>query len=94
MAYRLTFDVEAEADLVHIEAYLTQRSPAGAVDVLADIWSALLLLPDNPFMGRVSDYRLVRLRTARRYRYVISYEVAGEEIRIRAIFHPRENRPW
>ena len=93
MAYRLIFDVEAAADLAHIEAYLTQRSLAGAANVLSDIWTALLLLPDHPFMGRPAVNGSVRLRTTRRYRYVISYEVVGEEVRIRAIFHPRENRP-
>jgi plasmid stabilization system protein ParE len=94
MAYRLIFDVEAEADLAEIEAYLGPRSPAGAANVLGDIWTALLLLPEHPFMGRKSADGVVRLRTTSRYRYVIAYEVVGEEIRIRAIFHPRENRPY
>lgn len=63
----------AEADLAEIDAYLSARSPGGAVNVAAAIKASLSLLERFPMIGkpgRVADTRELSVTS---YDYIIVY---------------------
>jgi toxin ParE1/3/4 len=67
-------------DLQGIGAYLLERSPSGAGNVLAAIRSCINTLSYFPEIGRVVDDAGHRRIPVPRYPYLIFYRIAGQEL--------------
>jgi toxin ParE1/3/4 len=74
-------------DLEGIAAYLTERSPAGATNVLAAIKSSIDTLSFFPLIGRLVDDAGHRRVPVLRYPYVIFYRAGDNGLLILHIRH-------
>jgi addiction module RelE/StbE family toxin len=74
-------------DLESIAAYLLERNPAGAINVLGAIKSSIDTLSFFPQIGRLLDNAGHRRVPILRYPYLIFYRVAGDELLILHIRH-------
>jgi plasmid stabilization system protein ParE len=74
-------------DLEDIAAYLRQRSPSGARNVLLAIKASIDALSAFPEIGRVVDDEQHRRLPVMRYPYSIFYRIAGAELLILHIRH-------
>jgi plasmid stabilization system protein ParE len=87
MAYEIVYSPRAMRDLEAIEAYLIERSPSGARNVMAAIKHAIEGLTDFPRIGSpIDDEHRYRL-PIRRYPYAIFYRVTSREVLILHIRH-------
>jgi toxin ParE1/3/4 len=94
MKIRLTR--RALADLDDINAYLTPRSPQGALKVKAAILAAFETLKTLPYSGKLQTAPSVRKLGVARYPYNIFYAVDEDagEIVIFTIFHTSRDRDY
>ncbi len=92
MAGEIRYDRRALADLRHIHDTIAERNPAAARRVISAIRASIGYLADNPLMGVRERYGHGRLLVEPRYRYLISYSVAGETVQIRYVLHPSRDR--
>ncbi len=74
-------------DLESIAAYLIERSPSGAANVLAAIKSTIDTLSFFPQIGRVVDDAGHRRLPVPRYPYLVYYRIAADELLILHIRH-------
>jgi addiction module RelE/StbE family toxin len=74
-------------DLESIAAYLRDRSPSGAANVLAAIRSSIETAGFFPQMARVIDDAGHRRLPVPRYPYVVFYRLAGDELLVLHIRH-------
>jgi len=89
---RVRYTPEAFADRERIFAYLRDRSPSGARNVMASIREAARQLRDQPYSGyKTND--TVRVKFLVRYPYKIFYRVRGDVVEIVHIRHT-SRRPW
>jgi toxin ParE1/3/4 len=84
---------QALIDLDQISAYLSERSPIGAINVLAAINAAIRDIAQNPFSARQTSDPTVRIKIVRRYLYKIFYSVSDDAIEILHVRHGAR-RPW
>ena len=91
---RVRYRPRALADIDEIFQYLNERSPAGALRVLAAIADAIDEIGDNPRSWQVTSSPDIRAKTLGRYRYKIFYAIEGDEFV--DIIHVRHTarRPW
>lgn len=81
----------ATEDLNAIAAHIAKDSPRSAQRVAAYITNAALLLETSPELGRAVDDGTREL-VLTRYRYVLVYEIVGDDVRILAVFHHHQQR--
>jgi plasmid stabilization system protein ParE len=74
-------------DLEGIAAYLVERNPAGATNVLGAIKSSIDTLSFFPLIGRLVDDAGHRRVPVLRYPYVIFYRASGDELLILHVRH-------
>jgi plasmid stabilization system protein ParE len=74
-------------DLEAIAAYLTERSPSGAANVLAAIKSCIEALALFPEIGPAIDDAGHRRLPVLRYPYAVLFRIAGDELVILHIRH-------
>jgi toxin ParE1/3/4 len=74
-------------DLESIAAYLVERNPAGAINVLGAIKSSIDTLSFFPQIGRLVDNAGHRRVPVLRYPYLVFYRIAGDELLILHIRH-------
>jgi toxin ParE1/3/4 len=74
-------------DLESIAAYLGERNPTGAINVLGAIKSSVDTLSFFPQIGRLVDNAGHRRVPVLRYPYLVFYRVAGDELLILHIRH-------
>jgi toxin ParE1/3/4 len=74
-------------DLKSIGAYLTERNPKGAADILGAIKSSIDTLSFFPQIGRLVDDAGHRRMPVVRYPYLIFYRIGGNELLILHIRH-------
>jgi len=74
-------------DLEVISAYLLERSPSGAANVLGAIKSTIDTLSYFPQIGRLLDDAGHRRVPVVRYPYVVLYRIYGDELLILHIRH-------
>lgn len=84
---KIVFAPRALRDLVEIENYLKERSPAGARNVLAAIRSAIGDLSDFPRIGVPIDGQDRHRLPVLRYPYLVYYRVSDTEVFILHIRH-------
>jgi toxin ParE1/3/4 len=84
---KIVYAPRALRDLNGIGAYLIERNPIGAVNVLGAIKSSVDTLSFFPLIGRLVDNAGHRRVPVLRYPYVIFYRIAGDELLILHIRH-------
>ncbi|MES1200147.1 MAG: type II toxin-antitoxin system RelE/ParE family toxin [Pseudomonadota bacterium] len=88
---RVQWDRRANEDLKAIAAYIAKESPRSARRVIEYIRNTALLLEASPELGRATDDG-TREFVLTRYRYVLVYEIAGDEVCVLAVFHHAQKR--
>ena len=76
-------------DLEEVRLYLADRSYDGLKNVLDDIETTIVSIPDNLLMGRQTPRDDVRERITPKYRYKIPYYVKGDVLYVLRIYHPK-----
>jgi toxin ParE1/3/4 len=74
-------------DLESISAYLIERNPAGAINVLRAIKSSIDTLSFFPQVGRLIDNAGHRRVPVLRYPYLVFYRIEGDELLVLHIRH-------
>jgi len=83
----VVFAPRALRDLTEIDAYLNDRSPSGALRVLAAIKSSIEALEAFPEIGRIVDELQHRRLPVFHFPYVMFYRIVGNDILILHIRH-------
>lgn len=83
----------ALADIENIFAYLNERSPGGARNVLRAIRDAVAEITAYPQSGLQTSAGDIRVKILGRYRYKIFYSVGKDAIEIIHVRHAAR-RPW
>jgi addiction module RelE/StbE family toxin len=84
---KVVYAPRALHDLENIAAYVRERSPVGAANVLAKIRSSVDALAAFPKIGRIIDGAEHRRLPVLYVPYVIFYRIDGEEIIVLHIRH-------
>jgi len=90
---KVRYTRRAFADRERIFAYLHERSPIGARNVMARIKAAVLQLRDQPSSGYRTNDPYIRAKFVGRYPYKIFYRVRGDTVEIVHIRHSARS-PW
>ena len=83
----IVYAPRALRDLNGIGAYLVERNPTGAANILGAIKSSIDTLSFFPQIGRLVDNAGHRRVPVVRYPYAIFYRIAGDELLILHIRH-------
>jgi len=86
---RLRYTTEALTHLEAINDFISERNPAAARRIAAEIRTAAQRLSEFPHIGRAGDAVGTRQWVVRRSPYLIIYEVdqAADEILVIGVFH-------
>ncbi len=92
---KLRFAPRATSDLIDIADFIGAESPQGARRVRDSILESLHLLADFPRLGRRQSVEQVRKHVARRYGYIVYYQIdeTADELIVLTIQHPARKRP-
>jgi plasmid stabilization system protein ParE len=90
---KVRFTSLAQHDLAQIHAYISQDSPIIASRTVVRLIERSRQLTHNPFEGKETDERNVRVIVAARLRYFIFYTIVADEIHIAHIRHMSRRRP-
>jgi toxin ParE1/3/4 len=82
---------QADADLLDIYRYLSERSPAAAEALFFEIDRTFKNLSDFPFIGRERSTLAEGLRSIGAYPYVIFYTAEPDRIVIMRVLHGRRD---
>jgi toxin ParE1/3/4 len=90
---KVRYTSRAFVDREQIFAYLHERSPTGARNVMARIKAAIMQLRDQPSSGYRTNDPDIQAKLAGRYPYKIFYRVRGDTVEIVHIRHSACS-PW
>jgi len=88
---RVFLSEQADADLLQIYRYLSERSAAAAQSVVSEIDRKLQNLGDFPFIGRDRSMLSQGIRSVVAYPYVIFYLVESDRIVVVRVLHGRRD---
>jgi toxin ParE1/3/4 len=83
----------AQRHLLQLDAYLSERSIAGADRIVDRISERIELLPQFPFLGQPGRVAGTRELVVTTTNYIIAYRLVGEAIQILAILHGAQRWP-
>lgn len=83
----------AKAQLLRLDDYIFERSPKGAERVVDDIYDAVNLLQNLPFLGRDGRVKGTREIVISKTPYVVAYRIQRETIEILAVIHGAQRWP-
>ena len=87
------YRARALANIDDIYAFLHERSPRGAQNVLRAIFIGVDLIGKRPLAGPPTQKSGIRVKLIARYRYKIFYRVTDDAVVILQIRHTSQ-RPW
>lgn len=90
---RVRFTRPARADLIDIHRYIAKDDPNAADRVVAGIVERGLSLGSHPHSGRPTDDEGIRVVPLPRFRYLVFYRIAADELQILHVRH-MARRPW
>ena len=82
----------AQADLESIEEYISEDSPAQAIEVVMRLIEAVEVLEDHPEIGKLGRVDGTRELVISNLPYNIPYRKKGQWIEILRVFH--QTRKW
>jgi len=89
---RVKFNRGALADIDEIAAYIAERNPKAAAELLARIEAVAKLLERTPEIGTRTDRP--NLRKLVIGSYLMVYEITAREVVIHYVRHGARRRPW
>lgn len=89
---KVHYSRRAANDLESVREYLYERSPRGAVNVLAAIYLTIEFIRRNPEAAETTTISSIRAKTVRKYRFKIFYRVVSRDDLIE-IVHVRHHIP-
>ena len=87
------FTRPARSDLHAIEIYISRDDARAAQRVVGRIIERAEALGSQPYTGRPSSLAGVRVAALARYRYLIFYSIADDEVHILHVRH-MSRKPW
>jgi toxin ParE1/3/4 len=90
---KLIWRLQARIDLLNIHSFLSNRNPAAADRIAAEIYTAAKRLEQFPQLGRQGIWGDVRLMQVPRRPYLLPYRVSGDYVEILAVIDERMERP-
>jgi toxin ParE1/3/4 len=90
---KVRFTPRARRDIDRIFAYLVERSPGGARNVVGAILAGVQFVGERPQAAQQTEKPDVRVKIVRRYRYKIFYRIVGETIEVLHVRHT-SRAPW
>ncbi len=84
---KIRYSPQARNDLQDIFNYLSDRSPAGAENVMRAIYAGIQFLAENPMASRETSLTEVRVKVVRRYNFKIFYRIDGNAVELIHIRH-------
>ncbi len=90
---KVRFTSPARSDLESIYAYVSRHDPKAAARIIDGIIERAEALGSHPYTGRPANEAGVRVAALPRYRYLIFYSIAGEELHILHVRH-MSRAPW
>lgn len=89
---KIVWTEPARQDLRALFTYIAEENPHAAKRVLAEIQERVVLLQDNPQLGRVGRVDGTRELVLKGTHYILPYRVKAQQIQILAVFHTA--RAW
>ncbi len=89
----IDWTTNAKAQLLRLDDYIFERSPKGAERVVDDIYDAVNLLQNLPFLGREGRVKGTREIVISKTPYVVAYRIQRETIQILAVIHGAQRWP-
>jgi toxin ParE1/3/4 len=85
----IKFTPEAFKDITEIDLFLSVKTKSGLDSILRSLQRSTLFIRENPKIGKPTERDDLRIHIEPKYRFVIPYLIAIEDIWILRIFHPR-----
>ena len=89
----IDWTTNAKAQLLRLDDYIFERSPKGTERVVDDIYDAVNLLQNLPFLGREGRVKGTREIVISKTSYVVAYRIQRETIQILAVIHGAQRWP-
>lgn len=89
---KIVWTEPARQDLRALFTYIAEENPHAAKRLLAEIQERVVLLQDNPQLGRVGRVDGTRELVLKGTHYILPYRVKAQQIQILAVFHTA--RAW
>jgi plasmid stabilization system protein ParE len=86
------WSARALAQLSAAHAYLRQENPPAARNFLESVGKIIGLMREFPGIGVETDEPGIRMFPLVQFRYLIFYQIRGEELRILRVRHASRNR--
>jgi toxin ParE1/3/4 len=83
----------AQRHLLQLDAYLSERSIAGAERVVDRIFERIEMLPQFPLLGQSGRIAGTRELVVTATNYIIAYRIKDETIQILAVLHGAQRWP-
>jgi len=91
MPHKVVFGQRALTALQELEAYLVERSPIGARNVITEIHRTADLLGHFPMIGTAIPDTSTRYHVTRKYKYRLVYRLREDRVEILQVYHPRQD---
>ncbi len=88
---RIVWTALAVRSMDGIGEYISRDNPKAATQLLGQIRRSALLLKQNPFLGRRSEFNGVRELVVHP-NYLLTYRVSTEAVEILQVWHAAQNR--
>jgi toxin ParE1/3/4 len=83
----------AQRQLLHLDAYLSERSIAGADRVVDRIFEQIERLSQFPFLGQPGRVAGTRELVVTATNYIIAYRLVDETLQVLAVLHGAQRWP-
>jgi plasmid stabilization system protein ParE len=83
----------ARRDIDLAVSYLAENDPPAINGFSTAIYKSLMLIMNNPNVGRPVNGRPTRLWSVPHWPYVIPYRIIGDTVEVLRIWHTKRDRP-
>lgn len=90
---KVRYTPQAKSDLTEIFSHIAQDNPRAARVVIATIRQDIILLSENPRLGRPGRVSGTRELAGSNLPYVVAYRIAGDCVEILAVLHTARDWP-
>ncbi len=90
---RIVWLPRGQRDLKRSHAYLAQRSPVAARNLVGRILAQVEMLATFPMLGRTGRVEGTRELIITRTQYIVAYRVVVDEVQVLAVIHAKRRWP-